>query len=198
MARPREFRRDKVLKNAISVFWKQGYTDTSISDLVQATGLLRGSLYAAFGNKRGLFIEAIETYFRHLEDETFKVFESEKPALERIREFFKEVIEESKKDLENKGCLLVNSILELSSEDDEINSRITEMFRTLENHFRNTLSQAVKEGTLPNDYQNEIVAKFFVSSLYGLRVFNKTKSTLQERNEVLNAILSILEHRVIF
>jgi len=71
------------------------------------------------------------------------------------------------------------------------------MSNILESHYRNVLNKAIKEGTLQVNDPLEAVAKYFVSSLYGLRVFNKTKSTIQERHDVLNAILAILEQRVI-
>jgi len=55
MARPIEFDREEVLQKAIGVFWQKGYSATSIKNLVEATGLQPGSIYAAFGDKRGLF-----------------------------------------------------------------------------------------------------------------------------------------------
>ncbi len=62
MARPREFDLNQVLEKAMDVFWKQGYHATSISDLTEAMGLLRGSVYAAFGDKHQLFLAALERY----------------------------------------------------------------------------------------------------------------------------------------
>ena len=60
MARHAEFNRDDVIHQATYVFWERGYARTSVSDLVDATGLQPGSLYAAFGNKKGLFLEVID------------------------------------------------------------------------------------------------------------------------------------------
>jgi TetR/AcrR family transcriptional repressor of nem operon len=60
MARPAEFDRNDVLNKAMDVFWRTGYTATSVSDLVHATNLKPGSLYAAFNSKRGLFLEVID------------------------------------------------------------------------------------------------------------------------------------------
>ena len=74
MARPKEFDAEKVLATAADVFWRRGYEVVSIQDLEAATGLGRGSLYNAFGDKEGLFIAALDRYierhgaapFRHL------------------------------------------------------------------------------------------------------------------------------------
>ncbi len=62
MARPREFDRDTVLERAMSVFWTKGYAAASTEELVQAMGIGRQSLYAAFGDKWRLYVEALERY----------------------------------------------------------------------------------------------------------------------------------------
>lgn len=60
--RPREFDEAEVLDAALRLFWARGYERTGIADVVAATGVLRGSLYAAFGDKRGLFLAALGRY----------------------------------------------------------------------------------------------------------------------------------------
>lgn len=62
MARPRAFDIDAALEAALRVFWERGYCGASIDELVRATGVARGSLYAAFGDKDGLFLAALERY----------------------------------------------------------------------------------------------------------------------------------------
>ena len=62
MAGVKQFDRDDLLDHAMTVFWRNGYQATSIQDLVEATGVNRGSLYATFGDKRGLFLAVIEHY----------------------------------------------------------------------------------------------------------------------------------------
>ena len=64
MARPREFNREVALKEAMKAFWAKGYAATSTEDLIQAMGIGRQSLYHAFGDKRRLYVEALETYQR--------------------------------------------------------------------------------------------------------------------------------------
>jgi AcrR family transcriptional regulator len=60
--RPREFDTDAVIERAMGVFWSSGYYGTSLPDLLEATNLSRGSLYAAFGDKHGLFLRALDRY----------------------------------------------------------------------------------------------------------------------------------------
>ena len=63
MSRPTKFDREQVLQQAMQAFWQRGYAATSVRDLVEATGLLPGSLYATFGGKRGLFLASLDLYF---------------------------------------------------------------------------------------------------------------------------------------
>ena len=62
MVGKRQFDEDVTIDRAVEVFWRQGYAATSIDDLVRATGLGRGSLYGAFGNKTEFFLRAIDQY----------------------------------------------------------------------------------------------------------------------------------------
>jgi AcrR family transcriptional regulator len=62
--RPRSFDRDKALERAMQVFWRQGYEATSVSDLTRAMGINPPSLYAAFGDKERLYLDALERYQR--------------------------------------------------------------------------------------------------------------------------------------
>src|SRR5579862_265007 len=64
IGRPRAFDLEKALHRAMQVFWRKGYLGTSLSDLTEAMGINRPSLYAAFGNKKALFRRAVERYFQ--------------------------------------------------------------------------------------------------------------------------------------
>ena len=62
LGRPREFDEDKVLLAAAHAFWERGYHATSVDDICAATGLLRGSLYGAYGDKHGIFVASLNRY----------------------------------------------------------------------------------------------------------------------------------------
>jgi TetR/AcrR family transcriptional repressor of nem operon len=64
MARPRQFEEIQVIEKLMKVFWDKGYEATSMQDLVDASGLLKGSLYGAFGDKRALYLAALRHYDR--------------------------------------------------------------------------------------------------------------------------------------
>ncbi len=101
------------------VFWRQGYGATSVQDLVEATGVQRGSLYGAFGDKHGLLLEALDAYaeqpFQRL-DQLLR--ESEEPV-DAIRQFIRLAGIDSR-DMESasRGCLMGNTCAELAPHDE--------------------------------------------------------------------------------
>ena len=117
MARPREFEREEVVRKALAVFWRQGYQATSVQDLVGATGLNRGSLYGTFGDKHGLFLEAVEYYRTNVTAQRLARLEEPGPARDRIATFFKEVIEFSVGEGRLLGCLMTNAAIERAPHD---------------------------------------------------------------------------------
>jgi len=87
--RPREFDTDVALEKARDIFWASGYNGTSIGDLVEALALKRGSIYAAFGDKRQLYLAAVELYWRRYE-ETLQEALAAVPLLPALRDVLRD------------------------------------------------------------------------------------------------------------
>lgn len=174
MPRPIAFDRDDVLHRAMSVFWRQGYSATSIKDLTAATDLQPGSLYGTFHNKRALFIAALEAYFARTRQRIRECLQADGSPLGRLRGFFDMLIEEAVADPHRKGCLLVNTLLEMPAEDREINRRVSDMFVEVETEFEHVLREAQARGELPADKDPAALARMLVAGIYGLRVYHKT------------------------
>lgn len=175
MSRPIEFDREEVLRKASGVFWQKGYSATSIKNLVEATGLQPGSLYSAFGDKRGLFLAAIDGYFDDMKRMIFTMLHTDLPPIDRIETFFNRLVSDSVTDEHRKGCFLVNTLLEIPVDDQEINSRLQAMFGEVEKEFRGVLKEHIESGWFDNKQSPEELARFLLASIYGLRVFNKTQ-----------------------
>jgi TetR/AcrR family transcriptional repressor of nem operon len=121
VGRPREFDEEVVIEAAMDAFWKKGYEATSLADLCSCTGLHKGSLYQSFGDKHQLFMRSLQRYAEEEFREVASVaFESDSP-LENIRAAVAKICE----DLGNeKGCLMVNSLVELAPHDPEVRSAL--------------------------------------------------------------------------
>ena len=108
MVRPRKFDPRQVGEALLDVFWSRGYARASIGELSAATGLLRGSLYSAYGSKEDMFRAAIEIYVRNLT----KAFETNKTGLDAVEHVLKAVVSLTVSDPERRGCLILNAIPE--------------------------------------------------------------------------------------
>jgi len=155
MARKREFDEDEVLEAAMRTFWQYGYESTSMQNLMDATGLAKGSIYKAFGDKHNLYMQALERYLninskRHRES----LFSKASP-LEGILCWFIDTFTYS--DQENdpcKGCLALNSSLELSPHDDTVKERLL----SHTNHAIGQLVARVEEGQASGEIRQDMTA----------------------------------------
>lgn len=109
MARPRTFEKEKVLEAATHVFWEKGYDNTSIPDLESATGLVRTSLYAAFGNKQNLYVEALKQYQKKSFEYLKASLSQEGNPIEQISLFLKNSMKMACSDPNGKGCFITNA-----------------------------------------------------------------------------------------
>ena len=119
MARPREFDSTEVERALLDVFWLRGFARTSIENLTEATGLLRGSLYAAYGGKESMFITAVNLYVAELTAH----LTTQKTGLDALQHVLDTVVKLTARDPERRGCLILNVIPEshaLAEETQEI------------------------------------------------------------------------------
>ena len=125
VGRPREFDEEQALEAAMDVFWEKGFEATSMADLCAATGLHKGSLYQAFGDKHALFMQALKAYADREFHETAAVAFAHDSPLASIRAVVGTVCKEA---LEGKGCLMINSLVELAPHDPEVHKALLQRF----------------------------------------------------------------------
>jgi TetR/AcrR family transcriptional regulator, transcriptional repressor for nem operon len=121
--RPRAFDGDRVIVAAKSAFWAHGYEGTALSELQRATGLSRSSLYLAFGSKRSLFGLAVDEYMESFIHPLIGRMRGPAAGLEEIHSFFAGVKEALQARGGRRGCLMVNSMAELGSQDRDVTRR---------------------------------------------------------------------------
>lgn len=113
MARPREFDNDTVLTALCDVFWEHGYEGTSYANIMAATGLQKGSLYAAFGDKRSLYLEALAHYDKWNVDSSMKMLSNEKlTGAKRIEALMQSLVDAAETKRGRWGCLLCNAAVD--------------------------------------------------------------------------------------
>jgi len=195
MARQKEFDRSEVLEKAMRAFWRRGYEATSVQDLVEATGINRGSMYDTFGDKRGLFQAAVQHYITNISAERLrKISESEHP-LNAIRDYFDGLIEFSVGDGRELGCLITNSVVELAPHDAVIGETLRKSFARAEDAFYRALLRAQKAGDLGTGQDIRALARFLTATTNGLRVLARADADAATLRDVVDSALSVLEDR---
>lgn len=170
MARPREFDEEAALDAATAHFWSHGYEATSVRDLATTMGLTGASLYNAFGDKRALFERALDRYVERGFRDRVRRFENHLPPRDAIVAFFEEIIALSVGDPHRKGCLIVNSALELAPHDRQFHRVLNAVLKEMESFFLRCVSAGQADGSIPLDISASDSAKSLLAALMGLRV----------------------------
>ena len=172
--RPREFDPKDAVKRAMNVFWSNGYSGTSLPDLLKATSLSRSSLYAAFGDKRGLFLRALEQYIEESNVRIDSSLQAPLPALERVRACLNGYVDRSCGPGGKRGCLLIATAMELTAKDAEVGKRIRKFFDSYEKRLTATMELAQQQGELAEGVEPAHAARVLLCMMEGLRVVGKT------------------------
>lgn len=186
MARPREFDEDRVLDAVMETFWRKGYEGTSAQDLVDATGLGRGSLYAAYANKRGIFERALLRYRKRSQGHVDKLREPGS-SLARLRELMQGIIDSDLEASEKRGCLATSSAIEIASRDPQIAQLVRGNFSILTRGIEETIRRGQDAGEISSDADAETLALFVFNAVQGLRVLTSAASA--EDRDKLSAII---------
>ena len=170
----KSFDADDVLGKAMAAFWARGYEATSMQDLVDCMGIGRGSLYAAFGDKRRLFLRALAHYDdRHRRRWTERLSACASPR-RAILAAFDEVIAATL-DGSRDGCLLVNTALEMSPHDDEIAAVVSKALEEMEAFFRTMVQRGQAAGEISPALDATETAQGLLALLAGLRVLSRSR-----------------------
>ena len=141
MVRPRSFDPAEVEEALLGVFWSRGYARTSIEELCAASGLLRGSLYAAYGSKEDMFRAATKRYVADLAS----ALATEKTGLDAARHVLDTVARLTARDPERRGCLILNAIPESHALADATREQLEEGLRAMQALLRARLREAQAE-----------------------------------------------------
>jgi TetR/AcrR family transcriptional repressor of nem operon len=193
VARPREFDETAVLEAAMCCFWAKGYEATSVRDLADEMGLTSASLYNAFGDKRSLYRRALDHYLRQSVHERVRRLEATKAPLPAVRSFFDEVIERSVTDKQRRGCMLVNSALEVAPHDPELRKLVADELIYIESFFRRCLAAGQKDGTVTLRQSAHDLCKLLLSVLLGIRVLARTRPQRSVLEAAAGAALAALD-----
>jgi len=194
MARPREFDEAAVLDAAVQCFWMRGYEATSIRDLAGETGITAASLYNAFGDKRSLYGRALDYYVKHSFVDRVGRFEGHLPPREALSAFFGEIIERSLSDKQRKGCMLVNSALEVAPHDSMFQRVIADVLIQVEAFFFRCVTAGQKSGTITTSQPANDLARLLLGVLLGIRVLARSRPERELLEGLARPVFALLDN----
>jgi TetR/AcrR family transcriptional regulator, transcriptional repressor for nem operon len=193
MARDKSFDEQRAIDRAVDCFWSRGYEATSVRDLGDAMGIGSASLYNAFGDKRGLFVKCLERYANRSSRERMARIEEKHAPKAAILTFLAEIIERSLKDPDCKGCLLVNSALDVAPHDVEVGKAVAGYLDEIRDFFRRNIEAARRAGTTPKTVDAEAVSGHLLGVLMGIRVLTRVKPDRTLLESVARPALALLD-----
>jgi TetR/AcrR family transcriptional repressor of nem operon len=174
MVRTREFDPGTALTRAVELFSSKGYAETSMDDLVKATGVSRYGLYGTFGNKRELFEQALEKYADAMGKASFLKLLEPDASVDDIRAIFLERIENMCSSAENRGCMLCHTAMELAPHDHEIEGVLQNFLKRMSKAFEIGLETARARGEVKENIETQQAGEFLTGALFGLAVLARS------------------------
>jgi TetR/AcrR family transcriptional repressor of nem operon len=187
MARPREFDADDALERATRVFWTKGFEHSSLDDLCAATGLGRSSLYAAFGDKRALYLKALARYEERSVARIAKAFE-DRPLRKGLEAFLAGLIDDIVSGPGRSGCFIGNCAAELARLDRTAAAHVRASLERLEGAFR----QVLEKHEVPDA---GALARFLTAGIQGLRLVGKANPDRAALEDIARVMLDCVEDK---
>jgi TetR/AcrR family transcriptional repressor of nem operon len=174
VGRTRNFDLDQALDSAVETFWQHGFDATSVQHLCRAMDIQPGSVYAAFGSKRDLFLAAVRRYTETVAGDALARIDSAHSALQGLRAYFAHLVDTMVDGRRRWGCLITNSVTELAPRDAELADLFAAHLTRLRTVFAAVLARAAEEGELRPGAGPE-AAGLLVAVVQGMNVLAKTQ-----------------------
>lgn len=187
VGRPREFEEDLVLNAAMHTFWNQGYEGTSLKDLCSATGLHKGSLYQAFGDKHQLFLKSLKYYMEQSFKEVAASAYLHDSPMANLRSLLNEIMT---KCIKGEGCMVINSLVEMAPHDQEVKQMIDQSYAMKQRFLTDLIDRAQRGGEITIKQEPDRLAAVLMVTLAGLAATVKGFSNTDHISYVLEDVLS--------
>jgi TetR/AcrR family transcriptional repressor of nem operon len=188
VGRPREFDIEQALESAMQAFWAKGYEATSLVDLMEATGLHKGSIYQAFGDKHNLFLQALKRYLEEMRKQEREVLRQAPTPLDGLRTGAHQLLgmADSNKDFP-RGCLAVNALVELAPHDDDVKMIMGDHLQRMREMLSEAFANAQVAGQVSKDRPPRLLTAMLMTFMAGLAATMKSGLGEAEAHRLLDA-----------
>ena len=191
--RPPAYDRDAALQQATDAFWRAGFSGTSLDDLAAATGMNRPSLYAAFGDKRALYLHALDRYWRHAYAAMDEALDPNAPLGEALMRVYRKALSlyfPAKG--RPRGCFAIGTATTEAMQDPSVRKAFADGLRALDRRFEARLHAARDGGELASDADPEALALFASATLHTLAVRARSGTPRVELERLARRTISII------
>ncbi|SDF44244.1 transcriptional regulator, TetR family [Limimonas halophila] len=170
----KRFDQQEVLERALDTFWAQGYTATSIQDLVDRMGINRASLYDTFGDKQDLFLAALRAYDENHRAAWLRELDALGSPLEALRRVFHDWVDAVEQERTPSGCFMVNTSLERAPHDEAVREHVARAQQALADFFGRKIDEAQRAGEVPVEMNADAAASSMLATFMGMLVMARS------------------------
>ena len=189
--RPRSFDTDEVLGRARDTFWRHGFAGTSMDQLSAATGLHKPSLYGAFGDKKKLFLAALDNYLAEVRAEFAEAL-AIPDLFESLESIFDRAIDKFTQTESGSGCFMINTALPEAAADPDISAVVRGAIDSLERAFLRRFERAIEDGQIPPTSDPETLATIMGGGHSTLAARARAGYTREELHAVSRRTLALI------
>jgi TetR/AcrR family transcriptional repressor of nem operon len=189
--RQKQFDETDAVERAMQLFWSRGYEATGISDLLEATGISRQSLYDTFGSKRALFLRSIEHYRTTQLSQALALLEREGSPKENVKAvvaFFESLAADER----GRGCFVANALVEVAPHDPELAGVLEETLDLLQHAVGDALERAREQGEIPADRAPVALARALTNAMVGMAVTGRLASRRAALKDIFAGTIAML------
>lgn len=168
MARTRSFDPDQALDRAMTLFWQRGYAGTSVAQLVEETGVNRHSLYETFGDKRALYMKALERFDRRYFGKMISDLAEAPGGLAAIERFLTRLSERLQDERAMRGCMMLNTVVQRADVGDEVANFVHEKLKDLYRAMRSAIRDGQAAGEIRADFDANEATRFIAVIAEGM------------------------------
>ncbi len=184
---------DVSIDRAMNVFMVKGYEATSLNDLMSAIGIQKGSFYNAFGSKKKLFCQCLLKYDREQHRATLGELKKIEDPVVAISTLFDKMITQSIADKDHKGCLLINTALDLPNQDADIVKAVKKSLSVIETFFKDQIKLGHQTGSIPKSKDPTVTAKGLMALVAGLRVLSRGAYSHSDLKAIKSQALNLIK-----
>ena len=193
MAGKKAFEPQRVLEKAMHAFWERGYEGISIEELVQSTGIGRGSLYGTFEDKHSLYLAALDQYIAAVKAQTSALLEQEGTLHEVLQRLFQAQVDILLSDPVRRGCFLMNASLEMAPHDAEVNTVVQSALQEFQEGLYRLLIKAQVVGELSWRDDPHQLAHFLLATFVSLRVLARGQQDRRVLEDVVKTAVAVFD-----